>query len=182
MTHIQYITLLSVVNAIDDARSLLPSPCLRYYSLAGRLPTAGVNHSCPCWCTCAIWCTNKSDKYSQVQKGAIIYCFICRSSICLFMTTLCVLTWRMFDSGMMNSVQYEIYVLKCDKDKQVHRRPILKIWIIHAGLRSNSRSHVLREPVIIKREDYCHQGCSLYMVSKYRSGSVILRALRKCNL
>lgn len=76
-----------------------------------------VNHSCPCWCTLLFGVQTKVTNPLKSKKGHYLL-LLMRCSICLFTTTLCVLTWNMFDWGMMNGIRYEIDVLKCGKDKQ----------------------------------------------------------------
>lgn len=71
----------------------------------------------------------------------------------LFMAALCVLTWNMFDRGMMDSARWEIDVPKRGKDKQYGGGLLLeKFWIVSVCVRARhgDPSHVLKEPLIIK--------------------------------
>lgn len=110
---------------------------LCYYSLLGCLPVVRVNHSCPCWCTLLFGVQTKVTNPLKSKKGHYLL-LLMRRSIRLFTTTLCVLTWNMFDWGMMNGIRYEMYVPKCGKDKQYGPGWYWKIWIINVGLRSCS--------------------------------------------
>lgn len=109
------------------------SSFLCYYSLLGCLPMAHVNHSCPCWCTLLCGVQTKVTNPLKSKKGHYLL-LLMRRSIRLFTTTLCVLTWSMFDCGVMNGIQYEMDVLKCGKDKQYSWCLLLKIWIINVRL------------------------------------------------
>lgn len=69
---------------------------------------------------------------SSSPKGGHYLLLLMRRSIHLFTTTLCVLSWNMFEWGMMNGFQYKIDVLKCSKDKQCGA--CWHIWIFNLGL------------------------------------------------
>lgn len=161
----EYITLLSVFSAIDDVRWLLFSSRLCYYSLLGCLPVVRVNHSCPCWCTLLFGVQTKVTNPLKSKKGHYLLLLMQRS-IRLFTTTLCVLTWNMFDWGMMNGIRYEIDVPKCGKDKQCSAGRYWEFKSLMSAPRSCSvcdPSRVLRESLIIKtRLLVSEQQCTLY--------------------
>lgn len=99
-----------------------------------------VNHSCPCWCTLLFGVQTKVTNPLKSKKGHYLL-LLMRCGIRLFTTTLCVLTWNMFDWGMMNGIRYEIDVLKCGKDKQYSagrdwKFESLMSGYVHAALRS----------------------------------------------
>lgn len=102
----------------------------RYYSLLGCLPMVRVNHSCPCWCTLLFGVQTKVTNPLKSRKGHYLLLPMQRG-IRLFTTTLCVLTWSMFDWAMMNCIRCRVDVLKCGK---TNNTAAPGIGIINVGL------------------------------------------------